>query len=146
MTEKHFVEMQKAITKLWKNYDKALDCDFIQNPLAWALYQTWKEIDGREIPAVDVRDVDCVLKMFGECSYDETGCSDCLIKAKIKKALSADVRENVHGEWKHLGGDEWCCPSCGHVIHTEGSWEHPHERGALFCENCGADMRTEGKR
>ena len=31
---------------------------------------------------------DCVLKQFGNCSYGETGCSDCLIKTKIQKALS----------------------------------------------------------
>ena len=45
------------------------------------------------------------------------------------------------GEWKHLNGDEWCCPNCGHVVFTEGSWEHPLERGMYFCENCGANLR-----
>jgi len=54
---------------------------------------------------------------------------------------AANVREDVRGEWKHLGGDEWCCPACGHVISTEGSWEHPHERGAFCCENCGKNLR-----
>ena len=34
-------------------------------------------------------DYDCVLKQFGDCTYDTTGCSDCVIKAKIKAALSA---------------------------------------------------------
>lgn len=29
----------------------------------------------------------CMLKMFGECSYKETGCSDCKIKHKIFEAL-----------------------------------------------------------
>lgn len=29
----------------------------------------------------------CVLTMFGECSYKETGCSDCKVKNKIRKAL-----------------------------------------------------------
>ena len=56
---------------------------------------------------------------------------------------AADVRENVHGDWKHIGGDEWCCEFCGHVITTEGSWEHPLDVGKCFCENCGADMRGE---
>lgn len=32
---------------------------------------------------------DCVLKEFGNCSYSETGCSDCKVKAKIRNALSA---------------------------------------------------------
>lgn len=45
------------------------------------------------------------------------------------------------GEWKHLGGDEWLCPNCGHVVWTEGSWEHPLERGKDYCEHCGAHMK-----
>lgn len=43
-------------------------------------------------------------------------------------------------KWAHLGGDEWCCSSCGNVIHTEGSWEKP---GKKYCEECGAKMDLE---
>ena len=41
-------------------------------------------------PVVEVPEnaVNCVLTMFGECSYNETGCHDCEIKDKIRKALS----------------------------------------------------------
>lgn len=35
------------------------------------------------------RQPDCILTEFGECTYRETGCSDCKIKAKIRTALSA---------------------------------------------------------
>lgn len=48
--------------------------------------------------------------------------------------------EPVRGEWRHLGGDEWCCTQCGFVITTEGSWEKPEKK---FCEECGADMRKK---
>ena len=34
-------------------------------------------------------EMDCMLKEYGNCTYSETGCSDCAIKAKIKKALKA---------------------------------------------------------
>lgn len=51
------------------------------------------------------------------------------------------IEECKAGKWVHLGGDEWCCDKCGHVITTEGSWEHPHDIGAKYCENCGADTR-----
>ena len=57
--------------------------------------------------------------------------------AKIKQ-LSKEVPK--HGHWAHLGGDEWCCSSCGNVINTEGSWEHPITRDMLFCNHCGALM------
>lgn len=41
------------------------------------------------------------------------------------------------GQWKHLGGDEWYCTACAHVITTEGSWERPWQK---YCEECGAKM------
>lgn len=41
-------------------------------------------------PTVEVPEnaVNCVLTVFGTCSYNETGCSDCKIKGKIRKALN----------------------------------------------------------
>lgn len=53
---------------------------------------------------------------------------------------AADVALVVHGEWWHLGGDEWCCTNCGNVIHTEGSWERPEKK---YCDECGAKMMKE---
>lgn len=47
------------------------------------------------------------------------------------------VDTGVHGYWVHLGGDEWCCSSCGFVITTEGSWDKPTKK---YCEDCGAKM------
>lgn len=41
----------------------------------------------------------CVLTMFGECSYKETGCSDCKIKEKIREALK---NERPKGKWHNL--------------------------------------------
>ncbi|MBR3376141.1 MAG: hypothetical protein IKG44_00405 [Mogibacterium sp.] len=49
--------------------------------------------------------------------------------------------DRPQGEWKHLKGDEWLCSNCGHVVWTEGSWEHPLERGKDYCEHCGARMK-----
>lgn len=49
--------------------------------------------------------------------------------------------DRLQGEWKHLKGDEWLCSNCGHVVWTEGSWEHPLERGKDYCEHCGAHMK-----
>lgn len=50
---------------------------------------------------------------------------------------AADVAPVVYGRWTHLGGDEWCCPVCGFVITTEGSWDKPAKK---YCEDCGAKM------
>ena len=37
-------------------------------------------------------ETDCVLKEFGNCSYSETGCSDCKVKAKIRNTLSVQPK------------------------------------------------------
>ena len=57
--------------------------------------------------------------------------------SEIRKLPAADVAPVVHGRWAHLGGDEWCCPVCGFVITTEGSWDKPTKK---YCEDCGAKM------
>lgn len=55
----------------------------------------------------------------------------------IWKAPAADAAPVVYTRWAHLGGDEWCCPVCGFVITTEGSWDKPTKK---YCEDCGAKM------
>lgn len=50
---------------------------------------------------------------------------------------TVDVQEVKHGEWIHIGGDEWCCSHCGEVVTTEGSWEKPKKK---YCNECGTKM------
>jgi len=59
----------------------------------------------------------------------------------IKELTATDVAPVVHSRWAHIGGDEWCCPVCGFVITTEGSWDKPDKK---YCENCGAKMDGDG--
>ena len=57
---------------------------------------------------------------------------------------TADVRENVRGEWttkrtcEHDG--ELYCSNCGCDAPTEGDYRQVKTN---FCPNCGADMRNE---
>lgn len=39
-------ELVKAIKILTKNYARGHQLVFVRNPLAWSLYQTWKQFDG----------------------------------------------------------------------------------------------------
>ena len=61
---------------------------------------------------------------------------------EVDAQTAADVAPVVHTRWAHLGGDEWCCPVCGFVITTEGSWDKPTKK---YCEDCGAKMDGERK-
>ena len=70
--------------------------------------------------------------------------SDAQYKASVKRVVAqqptVEAVPVVHGEWRHIGGDEWCCSECANVISTAGSWEKPTGK---FCEECGADMRKK---
>lgn len=70
---------------------------------------------------------------YCRCSNEYCDKESC----PIWKAPAADVAPVVHTRWAHLGGDEWCCPVCGFVITTEGSWDKPTKK---YCEDCGAMM------
>lgn len=39
--------LAKAVTELRDNYDRAKMLSYVNDPLAWALYQTWKDFDGK---------------------------------------------------------------------------------------------------
>lgn len=81
-------------------------------------------------------DVDKVLE-----KYSEDGNWD--LHKVLKGELTADVRENVHGEWRRdFSGNEfyWYCTNCKEEYYEDdlymGGNEFPN-----FCPNCGADMR-----
>lgn len=60
----------------------------------------WELITALEIGIDALKEIDnygnCVLTMFGDCSYKETGCSDCEVKEKIRKALENEPKK---GKW-----------------------------------------------
>jgi hypothetical protein len=91
-------------------------------------------IDNAPTVKVPENEVNCVLTMFGECSYDETGCSDCKIKEHIRKALK---NERPKGKWL-FNGNEWECSRCKNIPWYNKS---PMESNYDFCPYCGADMR-----
>lgn len=68
--------------------------------------------------------------------YGETN-DDYVEKCDIDNMPTVDAVPVVHTRWAHLGGDEWCCPVCGFVITTDGSWDKPTKK---YCEDCGAMM------
>lgn len=70
--------------------------------------------------------------------------------AALEEQPTADVRENVKGEWIEDNSREksmmWRCSACGQIAYyptigkRKGFKKHC---GYNFCPNCGADMRGE---
>ena len=93
---------------------------------------------------LDVYDLDLDdAKQFGGNSRIENYCEGLYEATELVDDIPpADVAPVVHGQWIHLGGDEWCCSACGFVITTEGSWDKPTKK---YCEDCGAKMEQEAR-
>ena len=96
------------------------------------------EIDNAPTVEEIENEVNCILTMFGKCSYNKTGCSDCEIKDKIRKALN----ERPQGEWIEESSETgalgikytWVrCNQC--------DWSNSLIIPKNFCPNCGADMK-----
>ena len=105
----------------------------------------------RKLPPVEPKiygnEHNCIMTMFGECSYSETGCGSCAVVQKVRNALKDECpqaeSERPTGEWVGEGDgyadggivyDTWYCSKCDHC--EEG------EELALpnFCPNCGCQM------
>lgn len=88
-----------------------------------------------EFKALKEQDHDCIIKhLSGECSYKETGCSDCKSKWKIKDLLEKNEPKKVIGI--ESGLQSLHCPSCSDWSGFE------IKKGMKFCPNCGQALET----
>lgn len=51
MTDSEKVRLQKAVKLLNRNCERGLSNDYVRDPVAWALYQTWKQMNGGAVDA-----------------------------------------------------------------------------------------------
>ena len=72
----------------------------------------------------------CIMTIFGECSYAETGCGDCAVVEKVRKALSAD---RPQGHYIKGENGERYCSNCKRIDDKYSV--------ARFCWWCGAKMK-----
>lgn len=47
--EKRDAQLSAALSRVAEEYERAKRLEYVRNPLAWALYETWKVIDRLEI-------------------------------------------------------------------------------------------------
>ena len=83
---------------------------------------------------------DCIIKhLSGECSYKETGCSDCKSKEMTRTAVERMKPKKVLYR-KQYYGTPWLCPECEadqikvEFFNEDGS--EPQEKHT-FCWKCG---------
>jgi hypothetical protein len=81
-------------------------------------------------------DADKLKEVFDE-HEDDYGYLHGYWEEFIDNAPTADVRENVRGEWISTGFMEVKCSNCKETFHELES--------ANFCPNCGADMRGDNQ-
>ena len=93
--------------------------------------------------------IDVVVSYFCEVLGRETISEDTGLLCRLRNIPSADVRENVRGEWTHkskmikgLYAEWWYeCSVCGRKP-PKSEWTDERYL-SNFCPNCGADMRGE---
>lgn len=118
-----------------------------ESRIKWSHGGEWKSADLVDlIEAYEAEPFNCSLEEFGECSYRETGCSDCKVKEKVRNAID-NANPVKHGRWLpvkvmddeadfgEVDGAE--CSVCGYTTNSE-YWAKTYDK---FCPNCGADMR-----
>lgn len=83
---------------------------------------------------------------WGDTTSDTGVCIKELFDTIIDRQPTADVRENVKGEWIDKPNREFCfradfktieCNQCGYNMPKSDSF------ASNFCPNCGADMRGD---
>ena len=68
---------------------------------------------------------------------ERTNFREEIVRQAIDSAPAADVRENVHGKWKHKKSWEfYVCSVCSVEVELMSG-------NMNFCHNCGANMRGE---
>ena len=88
------------------------------------------------LPAVQP---DCALKEFGDCSYSETGCSDCKIKNRIRTELNVAQPEIIRcKDCKYLVVEEDGAYCDYNIVGVRGV-----EDGSGFCSDAKRKMDNE---
>lgn len=119
---------------IWMSYtDDMSACEIAMEALSNAKDTMIRIIKG--LPAVQP---DCALKEFGDCSYSETGCSDCKIKNRIRTALNVAQPEIIR------------CKNCKYWVVEEDEaycyrivMVHGAKDGSGFCSDAERKMDNE---
>lgn len=82
-----------------------------------------------EFKALKEKQYNCTIKnLTNECSYKETGCSDCKGYWEIRKLLEKNVAKKPR-----FYAHNYYCTECGNLVgNNEFEWQR-----FLYCDKCG---------
>ena len=80
----------KLNSKGMPNFSTAVEVDTDISEYSDKLWRSAYERGKADGAMIYGNEHNCIMTIFGECSYAETGCGDCAIVEKVRKALSAD--------------------------------------------------------
>ena len=135
MTENEAIKELKYIKRRCDDEGRYKDCDALEKAIkALEEIQQYRAIGTiEEFKALkDCGTHDCIIKhLTGECSYKETGCSDCKSKWKIKDLLEKNEPKKPNQVSKAMDKDKFVgligrCPNCGSIVAEDN----------LVCEDC----------
>ena len=87
------MNLENAIVLIKQEYEKASESNYVQNPLAYALYQVWKKAD-RQILS-EPKETDLTNKC-GSCEWAMP------IKGSLKGVFGCHIEcQNPNKAWKH---------------------------------------------
>ena len=121
-----------ALFELYE-YQRYIDPTEAADRVRQGVYLAEKKIE--QLPSVQP---DCALKEFGDCSYSETGCSDCKIKNRIRTALNVAQPEIIRCKNCKYWVVEEDEAYCDLVIVVRGA-----EDGSGFCSEAKRKMDNE---
>ena len=118
-------------------------CDQHGCPISDAVFALYKAIEAlsvdRPSEIIYGNEHNCIMTIFGECSYAETGCGDCAVVEKVRKALSAD-RPTVDKDYlmqliqEAVYDGEACAKLLDLVDRPQGEWIPCTKKGLPLTE------------
>lgn len=134
--------LEKVIEKLKKEYEKAKGQKWIINPLAYALYQIWKEVDSSPVQnqtsQVETIFVKYEVNIGGGCATGSVLVPENASDDDIKVAIMDDLysvdyeKESIKDDISYDENGLQYCPNCG----CQATLHHKNNKCFYECDGC----------
>lgn len=109
------------------------DCDYCKmTHKYWYEHCDTCEHKPKDEPQIYGNEHNCIMTLFGDCSYAETGCGSCEVVEKVRKALDKyklkdELHIDIHGitdcDFCKHGSEEWDSEACDGCCNANNHFE-----------------------